>query len=68
MLDWPEPAPSAEVPFMMMLLRGKAYLRMEYTPADLAHAAARGADLHQRLRMRARARLTEPTLPLTRRA
>ena len=42
MTDWPEPAASAEVPFMMMLLRGKAYVRMEYTPADLAtlqHAA-----------------------------
>lgn len=42
MLEWPEPGPSAEVPFMMLLLRGKAYLRMEYTPADLAtlqHAA-----------------------------
>lgn len=42
MLDWPEPAPSAEVPFMMLLLRGKAYLRMEYTPANMAtlqHAA-----------------------------
>jgi len=42
MLQWPEPAPSAEVPFMALLLNGKAYLRMEYTPADLAtlqHAA-----------------------------
>ena len=42
MLDWPDPAPSAEVPFMILLLRGKAYLRMEYSPADLAtlqHAA-----------------------------
>lgn len=42
MMTWPEPAPSAEVPFMLMLLRGKAYLRMEYTPADmptLQHAA-----------------------------
>jgi hypothetical protein len=42
MLHWPEPAPSAEVPFMMLLLRGKVYLRMEYTPADLGvlqHAA-----------------------------
>jgi hypothetical protein len=42
MLDWPQPAPSAEVPFMMLLLRGKAYLRMEYTPASTAmlqHAA-----------------------------
>jgi hypothetical protein len=42
MLDWPEPGPSAEVPFIVLLLRGKVYLRMEYTPADLAtlqHAA-----------------------------
>jgi hypothetical protein len=42
MLDWPLPAPSAEVPFMIVLLRGKAYLRMEYSPADLGtlqHAA-----------------------------
>ncbi|HXD40222.1 MAG TPA: hypothetical protein VN649_06645 [Ramlibacter sp.] len=42
MLDWPEAATGAQVPFMMMLLRGKAYLRMEYTPAELAtlqHAA-----------------------------
>jgi hypothetical protein len=35
MLDWSEPAPSPEVPFVMLLLRGKAYLRMEYTPPDL---------------------------------
>lgn len=43
LMNWPEPGPSAEVPFMLMLLRGKAYLRMEYTPADmptLQHAAA----------------------------
>jgi len=42
MLDWPEPAPSAEVPFIVLLLNGKAYLRMEYTPAQLGtlqHAA-----------------------------
>lgn len=42
MLDWPSPAPSPEVPFMVLLLSGKAYLRMEYTPASLAtlqHAA-----------------------------
>lgn len=42
MLQWPEPAPSAEVPFMLMVLRGKAYLRMEHSPADMAtleHAA-----------------------------
>jgi hypothetical protein len=34
-LDWPIPAPSDEVPFMILLLRGKAYLRMEYTPPDM---------------------------------
>jgi hypothetical protein len=42
MMKWPAPGPSAEVPFMVLLLNGKAYLRMEYTPADLAilqHAA-----------------------------
>jgi hypothetical protein len=42
MTAWPSPGPSAEVPFMVLLLNGKAYLRMEYTPADLAtlqHAA-----------------------------
>ena len=42
MMDWPASATSPEVPFMVLLLRGKAYLRMEYTPADLAtlqHAA-----------------------------
>lgn len=42
MLDWPEPAPGTETPFILMLLRGKAYLRMEYQPADmptLQHAA-----------------------------
>ena len=36
MLDWPAPAPSAETPFMILLLRGKGYLRMEYSPADLS--------------------------------
>lgn len=43
LMSWPEPAPDAQVPFIMMLLRGKAYLRMQYTPADLPtleHAAA----------------------------
>jgi hypothetical protein len=42
MMVWPAPGPSAEVPFMVLLLNGKAYLRMEYTPADLStlqHAA-----------------------------
>ncbi|HUR89212.1 MAG TPA: hypothetical protein VMZ74_09000 [Ramlibacter sp.] len=42
MTAWPVPAPSAEVPFIVLLLNGKAYLRMEYTPAELGtlqHAA-----------------------------
>lgn len=42
MTRWPAPGPSAEVPFMVLLLNGRAYLRMEYTPADLPvlqHAA-----------------------------
>lgn len=34
-MDWPDPAPDAETPFILMLLRGKAYLRMEYKPADM---------------------------------
>lgn len=40
--DWPAPAPSAETPFLIILMRGKAYLRMEYAPAEmttLQHAA-----------------------------
>jgi hypothetical protein len=36
LLNWPLPGPSAEIPFMLLLLRGKAYLRMEYTPAEMA--------------------------------
>ena len=42
LLDWPQPAPGAEVPFLLLLLRGKTYLRMEYMPADIStlqHAA-----------------------------
>jgi hypothetical protein len=42
LMSWPEPGPDSEVPFVMMLKRGKAYLRMQYTPADLQtleHAA-----------------------------
>jgi hypothetical protein len=42
MLKWPQPGPSDQVPFMLLLMRGKAYLRMEYRPSDLAtlqHAA-----------------------------
>ena len=42
LMNWPEPAPNEQVPFMLMILRGKAYLRMQYIPADmptLEHAA-----------------------------
>jgi len=35
MTNWPAPGPTAEVPFLALLLNGKAYLRMEYTPAEL---------------------------------
>ena len=35
LMSWPEPSPDAQVPFMLMLLRGKGYLRMQYTPADM---------------------------------
>jgi hypothetical protein len=41
LISWPEPAPSALVPFMIVLLRGKCYLRMQYQPAEtntLEHA------------------------------
>lgn len=42
MMQWPQPGPSADAPFMLLLMQGKAYLRMEYRPADLPtlqHAA-----------------------------
>lgn len=42
-LQWPAPAPGAQVPFMIVLLRGKCYLRMQYQPAitsTLDHASA----------------------------
>lgn len=42
MLEWPDPAPSPTVPFMLMLLRGKCYLRMQQGAGDvprLQHAA-----------------------------
>ncbi|MES2510955.1 MAG: hypothetical protein V4625_13570 [Pseudomonadota bacterium] len=42
LMSWPKPAPDAQVPFILMVLRGKSYLRMQYTPADLPtlqHAA-----------------------------
>lgn len=43
LIHWPEPGPTPDVPFLILLLRGKSYLRMEYRPADIAivqHAAA----------------------------
>jgi len=43
LLHWPEPAPQVTTPFVLMLLRGNVYLRMEYAPSDLPtlqHAAA----------------------------
>jgi len=42
LLHWPQPGVDAQTPFILMLLRGKAYLRMEYSPGDTAtlqHAA-----------------------------
>ncbi|MBA3593123.1 MAG: hypothetical protein M3Q12_13035 [Pseudomonadota bacterium] len=42
LLSWPVPGPDAETPFILMLLRGKAYLRMQYVSGDIAtlqHAA-----------------------------
>ena len=42
LMNWPEPAPNQQPPFILIILRGKAYLRMQYTPADmptLEHAA-----------------------------
>jgi hypothetical protein len=41
LMDWPASGPSPEVPFMLVLRRGKCYLRMQYEPADtlvLEHA------------------------------
>jgi len=42
LLEWPDPALSPTVPFMLMLLRGKCYLRMQHAAGDmpaLQHAA-----------------------------
>ena len=42
LLHWPQPGPDAQTPFILMLLRGKAYLRVQYAPGDIAtlkHAA-----------------------------
>ncbi|HEY1228806.1 MAG TPA: hypothetical protein VGF26_15955, partial [Ramlibacter sp.] len=34
--SWPDPSPTAQVPFMIVLLRGKCYLRMQYMPPEMA--------------------------------
>lgn len=42
LMTWPEPGPDEQIPFILMLMRGRAYLRMQYTPANmptLEHAA-----------------------------
>ena len=36
MMTWPQDGTNAEVPFILMLLRGKVYLRMEYSPSTVA--------------------------------
>lgn len=41
LMSWPKPGVDADVPWMLMLLRGKVHLRMQYLPDDLptlAHA------------------------------
>ena len=35
LMEWPAPAPAADTPFMLMVLRGKAYLRMQHGPVHL---------------------------------
>ena len=43
LLAWPAPAPADNIPFMLLLLRGKVYLRMQQGPdhiPTLQHAAA----------------------------
>ncbi len=37
LMSWPPSGPSSEVPFILMLLRGKCYFRMEYPQVELAN-------------------------------
>ncbi len=37
LMSWPPNGPSSEVPFLLMLLRGKCYFRMEYRQVELAN-------------------------------
>ena len=42
LLHWPQPGFNPRTPFILMMLRGKAYMRMQYIPGDimtLQHAA-----------------------------
>jgi hypothetical protein len=34
LMAWPEPSPSAENPFILMVMRGRMHLRMQLTPSD----------------------------------
>jgi hypothetical protein len=34
LMAWPEPALAADIPFILMVMRGKVYLRMQLTPSD----------------------------------
>ncbi len=36
LMNWPPSGPSSQVPFVMMLLRGRCYLRMQFTGMDMA--------------------------------
>ena len=35
LVSWPEPGPNGQIPFILMVLRGRVYLRMQYSPADM---------------------------------
>jgi hypothetical protein len=35
LMSWPQSGPDHQVPFLLMLMRGKAYLRMQFTPANM---------------------------------
>jgi hypothetical protein len=34
LMAWPEPAPAADIPFILMVMRGKVHLRMQLTPSN----------------------------------
>lgn len=43
LVSGPERGPESQLPFIMMLLRGKAYLRMQFAPDDIATLARAAA-------------------------